>query len=33
MRIRIAGLALLLPLIIVTPASATRLAGEFMSSA
>jgi hypothetical protein len=31
MRIRIAGLALLLPLLITSPASATRLAGEFMA--
>ncbi len=31
MRIRIAGLVLLLPLVIVAPASATRLAGEFMA--
>ena len=31
MRIRIAGLALWLPLVIVAPAGATRLAGEFMA--
>ncbi|HET6463822.1 MAG TPA: UPF0164 family protein, partial [Candidatus Krumholzibacteria bacterium] len=31
MRIRIAGLVLLLPLVIAAPASATRLAGEFMA--
>jgi hypothetical protein len=31
MRIRIAGLVLLLPIIIANPAGATRLAGEFMA--
>jgi len=31
MRIRIAGLVLLLPILIATPAGATRLAGEFMA--
>jgi hypothetical protein len=31
MRIRIAGLVLLLPLVIASPAAATRLAGEFMA--
>lgn len=31
MRIRVAGLALLLPLIFASPAGATRLAGEFMA--